>query len=267
MFCAMKKRLIYAFWGLVCLVPTACNQEIEEFDNAVNYISIDLPRQLDQYGKETTTLVDSMIYSFGMDDASVKSHTFQVVINSAGLRTDYARSYKVVVDQESTTIGEEDWDATVLTGTEIDAGALWDTLKVTVKRTEVLKTEWQSLSLRLEANEHFQLGAVERSKIKLTFTDILQQPSWWRSWESYFGVFVREKFLKWQEIYYLGADPNVEKFGPNTGKPLYWDNMPYYTIQSYYPSTHMFIKKLKQYFIDNEVYPDGDTSQPRITLP
>jgi hypothetical protein len=96
----------------------------------------------------------------------------------------------------------------------------------------------------------------------------LQAPSWWPSWERYFGVFVREKYAKWQEIYFYGADPNVEKWGPNTGKLLYWDQMPYYAgYPSWYPSTFMFISKLKQYFIDHEVYPDGDTSKPRITLP
>lgn len=59
-----------------------------------------------------------------------------------------------------------------------------------------------------------------------------------------------------------------EKWGPNTGKLLYWDQMPYYAgYPSWYPSTFMFIGKLKQYFIDHEVYPDGDTSKPRITLP
>ena len=76
------------------------------------------------------------------------------------------------------------------------------------------------------------------------------------------------KYAKWQEIYFYGADPNVEKWGPNTGKLLYWDQMPYYAgYPSWYPSTFMFISKLKQYFIDHEVYPDGDTSKPRITLP
>ena len=65
----------------------------------------------------------------------------------------------------------------------------------------------------------------------------------------------------------MGADPNLEKYGPDTGKQLYWGQMPYYTVSSWYPSTFMFIRKLKQYFIDNEVYPDGDTSKPRITLP
>ena len=120
----------------------------------------------------------------------------------------------------------------------------------------------------IENNENFQVGASELLAAKLVFSDILQAPSWWPSWERYFGVFVREKYAKWQEIYFYGADPNVEKWGPNTGKLLYWDQMPYYAgYPSWYPSTFMFISKLKQYFIDHEVYPDGDTSKPRITLP
>ena len=263
----MKKGILYIFVGLLGMFSFSCNQDIEEFDNSVNYVCFDIPYKLDSYGRETTELVDSLTYSFAMDDESVTSYTFQIPVNMVGLRASEDRPYKVAVDEEQTTAAKADWESATLESAIIEAQALRDTLEVVVNRTEILKNEWRSITLCLQPNLEFQVGATELSRIKIAFTDILQPPVWWTDWEAYFGEFVKEKYIKWQEIYYLGADPTVEQFGPDTGKQLYWDQMPYYVMSSWYPTTFMFIKKLKQYFIDNEVYPDGDTSKPRITLP
>lgn len=261
----MKKIILYMIMAIAGMIAVSCDKVIDEFDNSTNYIYFDMPFILDQYGRKTTVREDSLIYSFAMDDPSVTEYTFKVPVNSVGLMTDQDRSFKVVV--ESGTATKNDWDETVLSKGKISAGELIDTLRVTVKRTDVLKKEWRTITFRLEQNEHFALGATELLKAKISFTDILQPPTWWTKWERYFGEFSREKYAKWQEIYYLGADPNLEKYGPDTGKQLYWGQMPYYVNSDWTPSTFMFIRKLKQYFIDNEVYPDGDTSKPRITLP
>ena len=264
----MKKIILYMTLCLIGMVQVACDQDIDGFDNSTNYIYFDLPFQLDQYGRKTTERVDSLVYSFAMDDPSVTSYTFKIPVNSVGLNTETDRHYKVVVNEKKTTATGTDWDMSVIEKAVIQSGTLRDTLEVKVNRTPILKKESRTITLYIENNENFQVGASELLVAKLVFSDILQAPSWWSSWERYFGVFVREKYAKWQEIYFYGADPNVEKWGPNTGKLLYWDQMPYYAgYPSWYPSTFMFIGKLKQYFIDHEVYPDGDTSKPRITLP
>lgn len=253
---------------LIGMVQVACDKEIDGFDNATNYIYFDIPFQLDRYGRLTTTRQDSLVYSFAMDDPSVTTYTFKIPVNSVGLKAEQARTYKVVVDEKKTTATDSDWDKSILHEAVLKAGTLKDTLKVTVNRIPVLKKEWRTITLRIEDNENFSVGASELLSVKLAFTDILQPPTWWSDWERYFGVFVREKYAKWQEIYFYGADPNAERWGPNTGKLLYWNQMPYNGANSnWYPSTFMFIAKLKQYFIDHEVYPDGDTSKPRITLP
>lgn len=264
----MKKIVLYMTLCLIGMVMTSCDKDIEGFDNSTNYIYFDIPFQLDQYGRQLTERMDSMVYSFAMDDPSVTTYTFKIPVNSVGLKADFDRTYKIVVNEEKTSATESDWDKSALDKAVIVSGALRDTLEVTVNRTSALKNGWRSITLQIEENENFSSGASELLTVKLSFTDVLQAPSWWTTWERAFGVFVREKYAKWQEIYFYGADPNPEKWGPNTGKLMYWDQMPYNgPNSSWYPSTFMFIAKLKQYFIDNEVYPDGDTTKPRITLP
>lgn len=263
----MKKILFGTILSLMMVSQIACNQDIDGFDNSVNYITFDLPYEIDAYGRKTGRRVDSLFYSFAMDGPEVMSYVFKVPVNASGLTVNRSRAYNVVVNPELSTAESRDWEAASLKEASVDANCLRDTLEVIVKRTDILKNEMKSLVIELLDNENFSLGAQELLRMKLVFADILQEPSWWKSWESYFGPFVREKYQKWQEIYYLGADPNVEQYGPDQGKQLYWDQMPYYNVAGWYPSTVMFIGKLKQYFIDNEVYPNGDKSLPRITLP
>lgn len=250
---------------IVGTIIISCDKAIDEFNNSTNYIGFNMPFQVDKYGKALSAREDSLMYSFAMDDLSVTEYTFKIPVNVVGLKTDHDRAFKVIVDSTNTVAG--DWDDSVLEKAMISSGHLIDTLKITVKRTPILKKEWRYITFRLEPNEHFELGASELLRAKVSFTDILTPPNWWANWANYFGDFSREKYAKWQEIYYLGVDPNVEQYGPDAGKQLYWGQMPYYNMGSWYPSTVMFISKLKQYFIDNEVYPDNDRSKPRISLP
>lgn len=263
----MKKILFGTILSLMIVSQVACNQDIDGFDNSVNYITFDLPYEVDAYGRKTGRRVDSLFYSFAMDGPEITFYKFKVPVNISGLRMDRSRAYKVAAVLDGSTVEMDDWNAASLSEALVEANCLRDTLEVVVNRTEILKKESRTLVLALQENEEFSLGSHELLRMKLVFADILQEPSWWKNWESYFGPFVREKYQKWQEIYYLGADPNVEQYGPDKGKQLYWNQMPYYNVASWYPSTVMFIGKLKQYFIDNEIYPNGDKSLPRIMLP
>lgn len=263
------KKLYQILFPLLSLIGLfSCNQDIDSFDNGKNYIYFNMPFVQNQYGKNTTTRVDSISYSFAMDDYTIQEYTFKIPINTVGLRTPNDRNYKVEVIVDSTTATSEEWDEASIRNTVIQGGNLQDTLYITVKRSKILQTEWRHIIFRLLPNDNFQLGDKALLTAKISFSDILTPPTWWSKWLGVFGAFCREKFVKWQEIYYLGADPNVETIGgPGMGKPLYWDNMPYYANSNWYPSTYMFVRILKQYFIDNEVYPDGDTTKPRISLP
>ena len=177
----MKKIILYMIMAIAGMIAVSCDKAIDEFDNSTNYIYFDMPFVLDQYGRKTTVREDSLMYSFAMDDPSMTEYTFKIPVNSVGLVTDQDRGFKVVV--ESGTATGNDWDETSLSKGMIPAGELIDTLRVTVKRTDVLKKEWRTITFRLEQNEHFALGAAELLKAKISFTDILQPPTWWATWE------------------------------------------------------------------------------------
>ena len=57
----------------------SCNQDIDRFDNADNYIYFNMPFVLNQYGKETSVRQDSLSYSFALDDISVTSYVFKIL--------------------------------------------------------------------------------------------------------------------------------------------------------------------------------------------
>lgn len=260
------RKIFVPMFALVLLA--ACNQDIDQFDNGENYIYFNMPFVSDQYGRPTTTRLDSLAYSFALDDYAITSYTFKIPVNTVGLAFPDDRSYRVEVIADSSTATPAEWNQQAIEQPVIKGGRLTDTLYITVNRTEILQTEWHHLIFRLLPNDQFRMGDRQLLTAKISFSDILQPPGWWTKWQGVFGEFCREKFIKWQEIYCLGADPNVETIGgPGLGKPLYWDNMPYYVNSGWYPSTYLFIRILKQYFIDHEVYPNGDTSKPRISLP
>ena len=85
----------------------------------------------------------------------------------------------------------------------IQSGTLRDTLEVKVNRTPILKKESRTITLYIENNENFQVGASELLAAKLVFSDILQAPSWWPSWERYFGVFVRENMRNGRRFIFM----------------------------------------------------------------
>lgn len=260
------KKLIYILISLWLAVHfTACEKDIEKFDNSANYIYFGIPFQKDQYGRDTKQRLDSISHSFALDGAETQDYTFKIAVNTIGLESDQDRSYKVEIVKDSTDTADEEWNPSVLEAPVISKGMLTDTLLIVVKKTDAIKDKWHHLVLRLLPNENFQPGTYDLQTVKICFTNIITAPDWWKKWKPYFGEFYQEKFDKWREIYYLGADPNTQPSGPNKGKQWYWDNMPdnFYSC----PSTIAFVQVLKNYFIENEVYPGGDKTKPRITLP
>lgn len=260
------KKLIYLFTCLwLALHFTACDKDIARFDNATNYIYFGIPFEKDQYGRDAEKRQDSISHSFALDGAGTLYYTFKIPVNILGLESEQDRNYKIEIVSDSTDATNDDWNPDSISNRMIHKGTLSDTLNIVVKKTDAIKNQWRHLVLRLVPNENFQAGDHELQTVKICFTNIVTPPGWWNTWIRYFGEFCQEKFDKWREIYYPGADPNIESYGPNKGKQWYWDNMPYYPNNC--PSTHAFIQVLKNYFIENEVYPGGDKTKPRITLP
>lgn len=260
----MKKTLYSWLVVFGCLLSVSCQQEdIDAYDEVKDYIYIDIPYMLDNFGRETNTRVDSIAYSFALDELSVEDTVINVVVKKIGVSTPEDCPYTLELVDEKTTATSDLWNPEILKNRSIKSGKIADTVAIRIKRALILRDQWMQISLRLRPNEYFETGYANLQEVKVSFSDILSRPSWWGTWQSVFGEFSREKYQKWIEIYYLGADPKLA----SDKTPYYWNNMPSYPNESWYPITYSYIRMLREYFEKNEVYPDGDSSKPRIKIP
>ena len=260
------KNLLYT--TLLCLTGTlaSCsNEDIDAFDNGKSYIYFDVPYQLDAFGNATTFRSDSISYSFALDELSITNTTLNVVVKVIGTPVDYDRPYDIELISDQTNAISTAWDESILNNRSIKAGELTDTIRMVISREPELQERWMQVCMRILPNDNFRLGYGNLETVKVSFSDILSEPSWWSSWANVFGPFYREVYLKWIEIYYEGADTTTSL---EHGAPLWWGNMPSTsTYLNWYPVMNMYVTQLREYFEVNDVYPDGDTSVPPIKLP
>lgn len=262
-------KTIYKFLLITSVVLCSCKvDDPTAFNSGDGYIYFDMPFKIDEFGRPMTERLDTLEYSFAFDGDEVTEHTFKIPVNVAGFATDSDREYKVMFDEKSSTVTDSDWERKPIENPTVKSGSVFDTLYIKVKRSAALKTEKKKISIYLVANENFELGDTTLLKANLMFSEILMVPKWWDpnsrwSFAKFFGDFGKEKYIKWQEIYYLGADSNKD----DNGNLYYWGNMPSTASSGSYPITFMYMRMLREYFVNNEVYPDGDRTKPRVSLP
>ncbi|MHC8947625.1 DUF4843 domain-containing protein [Sphingobacterium hungaricum] len=179
--------------------------------------------------------------------------TVKIPVRIMGISSNVDRKYSVTISSES------DYDPALveLSDFVIPANEYEDTLYVTIKNDVILETKIMKLKLDLVANNDFEVGNIYNKSIEISFTDQLIKPSWWNTWQIYFGTYYKEVYQAWIQIYPEGADP--------TG--YYWNNMPPSASWISYPVTYAFIQALEKFFIDNVIYPENDSTKPRILLP
>lgn len=261
----MKKRHIKRIaFGMILLAISCQTQEPLEFDREKRYIYFDTPYKEDIFGRKLKERVDSMVYSFVLDDPSVTEHLFKIPVGVAGFPGDTDQNYEVEVAKDQTTALDSDWDSNTIDNPVFKKGVMGDTLYVKVKREK--NADFKHITFNILPNAYFDLVSDPvLTSIRIAYTDRLIKPDWWNTWRFQFGeVFYREVYAKWIEIYYFGADSTISS---GNGIPYHWNNMPTAAVEYWTPITFMYIRVLKQYFLDNEVYPDGDTARERILLP
>ncbi len=264
----IKKYTITAIFGLLLLIVQSCkeNADLMMFDVTKSYIYFAVPK-VPQGGFNTEYYLDSLNYSFAMDnDEDNNEELLEIPIKVAGKASNMDREVKFEVLSEESNM---DMSLVHIGNATIPANKLEGKISIRVKNDESLKLGRYNLYLGLKENENFKIGNDFNKKLRVIISDQLIQPSWWSRWSSVLGPYYFEVYQKWIQIYYLGVDPTPDFYSPelNPGPWYYWDRMPIQANQSLYPITYMYARVLKQYFADNEVYPNGDTSKPRILLP
>lgn len=255
----MKNKILSFICFIICsCILCSCSKDDDKlmFNKDKSYIYFSLPFKIDSYGRQTNDRLDSLSYSFAFDGSEVTDYTFKIPVSIAGVAANTDRTFKVEVVEEDSNIADSDWDKSVIEAPIIHKGILFDTLVVKVNRTESIKDAIKSITFRLLPNENFALSDSIYSTAKISFTDILLAPDYWQTYQSIFGDFCPEVYLKWREIYKEGADP----------KGYSWKKMPRYPYASWYPVTFLYITVLRDYFEENVVYPYGDDTKPRIRI-
>ncbi|MCA5005694.1 DUF4843 domain-containing protein [Sphingobacterium sp. WQ 366] len=259
----MKNSIILT---LIIFLFNSCekNQNIEVYDQNESYIHFAVPNTGTTSQRQGELFVDSLNFSFVFEDVNLENKRMAIPINIIGVAKSSDRSYQVEIDEKNSNI---DLTSIDLETPVIKANHTVDSLFVNIKKTDKLREGTFYLYLNLKDNENFKLGHSKNTRMKISITNRLSQPIWWTRWINFFGPYNQEVYQKWIQIYYLGADPSPDIYGKFPAPYYYWDNMPPSASASSYPVTFMYIRKLKEYFMENAVYPNGDLSKPRIYLP
>jgi hypothetical protein len=262
-----KNYIMYSYhcwvFSLLSILVVGCeeNTNLVDYKTEKAYIYFAQPN-LDTRSKEKW--VDSITYSFAIEPTELKQKVFAIPLHVAGIAANRDRKVSCVVNRESSKI---DMNIVSIKDAVIHAGQYTDTLYVTVQNAPRLRDTIMDLVLDLQSNEEFQIGHTVNKRIKISFTNQLLEPEWWKRWVNVFGSFRPEVYKLWIQIYYLGIDPSPDIYGEFPAPYYYWNNMPFSASASSSPVTFMYIDVLRKYLQENEVYPNGDPAKERIYLP
>ena len=253
--------MLWVLLGGLLLGSCVKDDNLIKYNAADSYVYFAYP---DADNEAAERFTDSINYSFALDpEMTASSKILKIPLQITGIASSANRAVAIAVAPESDYLA-----STVKISTaQIGANSIGDTLYVTLNREKELLEKEMTLVLELQGNEAFKVGNAYNKKIKILYSNILTRPSWWTTWELYFGDFHKEKLHQWMLIYKEGLDPTPEIYGNFPGPYYYWNRMPIMNNSDYFPVTHMYVQVLKKYFEDHIVYPDGDSSQDRILLP
>ncbi len=255
----MKYLYIFFIGFVYFLVGCKENEDIIAYDQSKSYIYFayqDPKKSIESYLKE-------LDYSFVFEKEGTDEKKIAIPVKKTGLPFKKEVEFSYQINAEETTMPEGSYS---IQPPIFHADKYVDTLYITVKNVPEIAVEQLRLSISLKNNLNFELADQDLGTFTLNVSNILTQPTWWTTYLKVFGTYYVEVYKQWILIYYQGADPNVNS---RNGQAYYWNNMPTSasSLQTSYPVTYYHILKLKEYFEKNIVYPNGDTSKPRILLP
>lgn len=175
------KKLLYVLPILLGLLIYSCDQNIDypyEGKDRIQFRHYTINYNQRYYS-------DSITFSFGLKPDNIEIDTAKIVVEFLGKGSDKERSYKVVVDPNSTT---------AVVGTHYKAideiqkfrpGQLTDTLRIVVIRknlsTSFRHPETIKIGLRLEPTEDFDLGLRGGLTKRVLLNNYLSEPAWWNN--------------------------------------------------------------------------------------
>lgn len=248
--------------SVIILLLNSCKKQevVKRYDTDYSFIYFEKP--VFNLGN-TVDDPDSLRFSFAYEADTLDEKMLAFPMRLIGQKKAYDRMIGFRIVSDKTTVPSR---LIQVVPPRMRSGSFRDTLYIRVKRDPILRDASYQLVGELYQNGVFGVGEAAATRFSLAITDQLTEPAWWADWSPFFGEYHKEVYKKWIEIYYPGVDltpPVMPEDKPNYA----WNNMPNYVHWNYYPLTLFYIDQLRKYFIEHEVYPDGDRSKPRIYLP
>lgn len=132
---------------------------------------------------------DSITFSFGRLDDSIRIDTARIVMKYLGNESDYDKQYRVKVVQEGQYV---EGQTNAVEGVHYEAldeyytfkgDRFTDTLKIVLHRDSLdasyITQEKRMMILKLEESDDFDLGINDGLEMKLSINNFLSPPDWW----------------------------------------------------------------------------------------
>lgn len=138
------------------------------------------------------TIPDSLIYTFATRPASLLVDTVNVQYRVIGTAAAIDRPIRLVPETGATA--KEGYHYQIGRAV-VNANEFATTVPIYLFRRAGLKDSIVNVILKIEANEHFELGYKNQLTYKLSIADILTKPNRWdATWAAYFGTYSEVKF-------------------------------------------------------------------------
>lgn len=134
-----------------------------------------------------------IMYSFAYTP-DIARDTIMIPISISGLREDYVRQFKVVVIPEETTAQPEKHYEALADFYELLADSGKFNLPVVIyNKDPEMDDSTFILTLSLAPTQDFQVNLTYIPKVRISFSNRLEQPAWWMYWMSNLGTYSRVK--------------------------------------------------------------------------
>ncbi|WP_346319279.1 DUF4843 domain-containing protein [Chitinophaga sp. YIM B06452] len=184
----MKKLLTYIIIGSACF--SACKKTEEQLYTAQDNIYFDLNFK-DLSGNNRR--MDSVMYSFALfPEKSVD--TVWLPVRIAGMRRSEARSFRIAVDEKATTAEAGKHYKSLEKEYIIPADSGVAKVPIILFAADpALTSKSVRLKLRLVPTEDFTVTNPEYDSAKVIFSNRLEKPAWWATWQGELGNYSRVK--------------------------------------------------------------------------
>lgn len=215
----MKKILYILSFISLSIALFSCNQDIDFPYQGKDRVQI---KSYTLGTNDTKLYFDTMAVSLGLLNDTILFDTLKVPVELMGHLSDVDRTYKIVIDKDSTDAIEGVHYKAFESLRTMKAGKRADTVKIIIIR-ENLSTSFRNpvnvhLELKMEPTEDFDLGLKKGLRMKYILSNYLPEPIWWSDPGVWFGSLDYYHPEKWKILIGFNdkfANFNQSPFGYN----------------------------------------------------